>query len=895
MNKDIEKLLRDRYFLKDEKSWENLASRVSSIYPYIYDDILNMNFIPSSPTLMNCNTKGERVGTLSSCFPMGIEDSIDDIGKAVHECMLVTKAGGGVGYDFSELRSSEEVVKGIGNRLSSGPLPFIKIFNEVLDGVSQAGARRGAGISLISIFHPDILDFIKAKDDITKFTRFNFSIKIPDSFYDILKKDPSSKHKVQYKNGEFKELDITVQELWNLIVERAWKTGEPGIFNEDTARNRCTVTNLSNKVITNPCLPKYVELLTPTGIKLLEDIMIGDIIWSTEGWTTIINKESKGIKDVYEYETLHEYVLYCTEDHKVIFNGNKIKAKDTKFFDCFFTTYFVGKDKYNFDKKTIPDFKMIGEYKETCEVFDLTVDNKSHTFWCNGFNICNCGEYTNIPYTSCSLGSINLLNMLDNNNNFDWNKFENLIVKATRYINNTLDINLFPIPEIKETTLKVRAIGLGFMGLAHLLYKMNLPYSSKKAQKLIEDIILYMTLRSMKESIQIAKEENKVYPVYDKDLFLTANDRLFRRKRVKNIDIADLLKDLSIYGTINSANTSIAPTGTLSIIANTSSGVEPVFALTYTRKIEKMDKQYENMYITDPIFEEYLNQNFDDKYKEKILKEVSNNNGSCQKCKDIPEDMKNVFVVASDLTPSEHLNVLSIVNKGVSLSVSKTINLPKSATKEDISEVYQEAHNLGIIGITVYRDGSREGILVHKNSNNNIMERSAPKRPKSLPCHVYKIKVHGEDWIVFIGIYTDKETLESYPYEIFSGKIGLVDLPSNITEGCTVKTKSCTYQFEHNGEVLIKDIKQLFDSRVQEALTRLISLHLRTGTPLEFVIEQLKKSHGTIADFNISILRALKRYMKNKVSKSLCPECQSPIIFKEGCENCSKCTWSKCL
>ena len=129
MQKSVLKLLRDRYFIKDETTWSDIAIRVGSLYPDIIPDIVAMDFIPSSPTLMNCNTKGERVGTLSSCFPMKIEDSIEGIFESLKECSIVTKYAGGIGLDFSSLRSSQETVKGIGNRNSSGPLPFIKIFD----------------------------------------------------------------------------------------------------------------------------------------------------------------------------------------------------------------------------------------------------------------------------------------------------------------------------------------------------------------------------------------------------------------------------------------------------------------------------------------------------------------------------------------------------------------------------------------------------------------------------------------------------------------------------------------------------------------------------------------------------------------------------------------------
>lgn len=140
MDQAIQKLLEERYYLADENTWEDIANRVSGIYPPIKEYILNKDFIPSTPTLMNCNTNGKRLGTLSSCFPMGIGDSIDGIFESIKECALVTKYGGGIGIDFSELRSSKEEVKSI-SRMSTGPLPFLKTFDTMLDSVQQGGAR----------------------------------------------------------------------------------------------------------------------------------------------------------------------------------------------------------------------------------------------------------------------------------------------------------------------------------------------------------------------------------------------------------------------------------------------------------------------------------------------------------------------------------------------------------------------------------------------------------------------------------------------------------------------------------------------------------------------------------------------------------------------------------
>jgi ribonucleoside-diphosphate reductase alpha chain len=247
----------------------------------------------------------------------------------------------------------------------------------------------------------------------------------------------------------------------------------------------------------------------------------------------------------------------------------------------------------------------------------------------------------------------------------------------------------------------------------------------------------------------------------------------------------------------------------------------------------------------------------------------------------------------------EHLESLGIVSRNTSLSVSKTINLPSTATKEEISEVYLKAHELGVIGVTVYRDGCREGVLVHnttKDDKDSIVKTNAPKRPKKLPCHVYRSTIfnritnESEKWIVFIGL------LNEDPYEIIAGKITDIDFDHTITEGEMVKTKKDgkkVYQFIHNGSVLIDDVRGIFLNELREYVTRLMSLSLRHGAGIEYLKEVLQKS-GTIVDFNSAIVKSISKYVKGVNSKEKCPMCNDELMYSEGCVKCRSCSFSKC-
>jgi len=745
MTENITKFLNERYFLSEEKTWEDLAIRVSNIYPNIKESIKNKIFIPSSPTLMNANTNGKRKGTLSSCFTMNIEDSIEGIFDALKEGALVTKASGGVGYVFSTLRGSNEEINTL-KRNSSGPIPFMMNFNTMLDSIQQGGVRRGAGMAQFDIDHPNILEVIKLKNTEGILERLNISIRITDNFYKKLKENPNNYHEVKSKNGDIYPLKennklITVKEVWDEIINSAWKSAEPGIFNIDIAYKQCTVTNLDNIVLSNPC-----------------------------------------------------------------------------------------------------------------------------------------AEYVSIPYSSCNLGSLNLIKFVKEDKTFDFDLFEKEIRLATRFLDSVIDINDYPLDKIKETTLKIRPIGLGAMSLGNALYKMRIPYNSIESHKLIYDIFLKLTLISMDESINIAKEKGKSYPAFDYNLFIKANERLIGNRD----DIKDKIKK---YGIRNSCFTSIAPNGSISYIAGMlSGGIEPVYALVFTRKIEKLNKDYETIYIVDPTFDEYLKENYSEEKRIIILEKISKNNGSCKDIEEIPYKDRKVFITATDLSPMEHLEVLSIVAKNISLSVSKTINMPNSATKEEISDIYMKAHELGIIGVTVFRDGCRKGILNSSQHEETIIKDSnAPKRPKKLEAHLYPISVKGNKFGVIVGV------LQNRPYEVFAFHDGNIIKNSN---GFLIKESKGKYNYVCD-EYGIENIQ--LSGEAERAVTILASQLLRHGVPIKHIINTIKKISDNVTDFTTAVARVLSKYIVNgDETGEICPDCKNKIIYDNGCKRCVTCGWSGC-
>jgi len=752
MKPEILKILQERYFLKNEKTWEDLAKRISKLYPDIYEDIVNMNFLPSSPTLMNAFANGERKGTLSSCFILDVEDDMSSIMDTMKDIALVTKSCGGSGINWSKLRSKKEYVNGIG-RNSGGVLSFIGIFDSVLDGVRQ-GNRRGAGMSMLEISHGDILDFIQAKQNQDALNRSNFSVKINDAFYKTLEKDPNKEYyTIDVTTGKRRELKdnngntITYKKLWEIIIESAWKCAEPGIFNGDIAADRCTCKHISRNIGGNPC-----------------------------------------------------------------------------------------------------------------------------------------AEYTHLPLTSCNLGSLNLVKFVRKDKTFDWDKFEKIIEKSTLFLNSVIDHNEFPLEKIKQETLKARPIGLGTMGYAHMLFKMGIPFNSKEAHDLTEKIYYYCTLRSMKTSVELAKQKNKTYKYFDYETFMDANKRFWKYDKVQNLDVKELMKDIKKYGCYNSSQTSIAPSGTISFIADTSSGIEPVFGLVYSRKIEVGNKEYRTEYIVDPVFDEYIKEKYFEKIKQ-IYEYVSTHNGSCRGCDILTKEEQSIFVTAGDLTPMEHLDSLAIVANNISLSVSKTINMPTESTVKEISEVYLAAHKKGIIGATIFRNGSRDGILNHQK----VERRDIVERPDDLPCDIWETTVDGKRHIALVGLMNGT-LFEMFVTEDDKCKI---DFEKN-KNGIIRKVKSDHYDLIINGEKIIENIGELFDKK-DLGLSRVTSLLLQTGAPLTKIVKSYEKSPNFFGPKR-AVARILKKYIKDgeKAHGEQCPECNTTLQYKDGCKSCPTCGWSKC-
>lgn len=397
-----------------------------------------------------------------------------------------------------------------------------------------------------------------------------------------------------------------------------------------------------------------------------------------------------------------------------------------------------------------------------------------------------------------------------------------------------------------------------------------------------------------------------------------------KNKQYKEIEIIDIIDSQNYTFDCEVEKThhyliedGIVSHNTATFANNVSGGLEPVISLKYTRtviepsppkdliipKVIEWNRQvYEgkNWEWIKEGDENVLRTVFNDIVykiyrKQGLKREEDASDYSTLNMKNFDSSAKYVKTI-SDLTVKEHIDTMKIFATYIDSSISKTINFPNDYSFEDFKSVYIDAYNSGVIkGLTTFRLGTMASfITIDDNGNGNgngkrIIREELPERPKSLQCHIYRITVKGEKWIVFVGLYKNE------PFEVFAGKVNMIEIKDSIEEGTITRIKSGHYQFEYHGKVLIPNIIDIFENSEQEALTRMISTALQAGSPIDEVISQLNKSHGTIVDFNKSIIRALKKYMKEKESKEKCEYCGSSLIFVEGCVQCKNCNFSKCL
>ncbi|MFQ5497558.1 MAG: adenosylcobalamin-dependent ribonucleoside-diphosphate reductase [Nitrosopumilus sp.] len=329
-----------------------------------------------------------------------------------------------------------------------------------------------------------------------------------------------------------------------------------------------------------------------------------------------------------------------------------------------------------------------------------------------------CGEQSLYPYESCNLGSINLVNFVkrqaDGSHEFDWQRYEETIRKTTRFLDNIIDVNNYPVQEINVASKESRRIGLGVMGVADLLYKLRIPYNSKEGYDLQAKLSEALTYYSMEESVALAKSRGE-FPLCSTTEYpegkIPVAGYYEKPKESHSYEWDPLIDKIKKHGIRNVLTTTVAPTGTLSMIADCSNGMEPAFALVFEKRVTVGRFFYTNKIVEEALKEHGL-------YTDEILEKIADNYGSLKGIEEIPQWMQDVFVTAMDIHWADHLMAQGVWQDWIGNAIAKTINMPYDVTAEDVKSAYLLAHELGLKGMTVYRDGSRHKQVLHMTSEN---------------------------------------------------------------------------------------------------------------------------------------------------------------------------------
>ncbi len=359
-----------------------------------------------------------------------------------------------------------------------------------------------------------------------------------------------------------------------------------------------------------------------------------------------------------------------------------------------------------------------------------------------------CGEEPLYDYESCNLASINLAKFVKYDDEgkpyFDWDEYAYVIQKVAKYLDNAIDVNKFPLPEIDHNTKLTRRIGVGMMGLADALFKLGIAYNSKEGFDFMRKATEYLTFYAYKYSVEAAKKRGS-FPLYEKSRYRKGELPVegFYHPEIWNLPWDELAEEIKKYGVRNGMVTTCPPTGSVSMIADTSSGIEPIFALVYKKSVTVGE-----FYYVDPVFEAELKKR--GLWSDEILKKISDNYGSVQGLEEIPEDMQRIFVTAMDIHWLDHILAQANIQLWLTDSASKTINMPNDATVEDVKAAYLLAYKLGCKGITVYRDGS---LSVQVYSVEGEKRQRVKAKPSTYAVEKLKAVVEAEPWLAkFINV-----------------------------------------------------------------------------------------------------------------------------------------------
>ena len=795
--------LEDNYYEKTpDDMHRRLAkefARIEANYPEsmsedeIYNLFKDFKYIVPQGSPMSGIGNPFQIQSLSNCFVISSpEDSYGGILYTDQQQVQIMKRRGGVGFDISNIRPRGKTCENAA-RTTDGIGVFMERFSNSCREVAQGG-RRGALMLSISVHHPQVMDFIKMKQDLTKVTGANVSIRVSDHFMEAVKKDLKYEQRwpVDSENPEITE-DVYAREVWDALIECAHNSAEPGVLFWDTATR-----------------------MTPADI------------YADEG-------------------------------------------------------------------------------------FGSTSTNP-------------CGEIILSPGDSCRLMLVNLVSFVKHpftkKAEFEWGKYAQIVQKGQRLMDDMIDLEIEQIdkiiakvdsdPEpdrvkriekemwgfIKDQALRGRRTGLGITGLGDALAMLGVQYGSDESIDTVEEFYKWLALNSYDASIQMAQERG-AFPIcnVEKELghpFLS---------RIINVFTPEQQERYAKFGRRNIANTTTAPAGSVSCLTQTTSGIEPAFMLYYKRrrKINPQDGDVRVDFVDDlgDKWQEYSV--YHHKFKDWI-NASSDPNIDLIDDEDLVQMSPYAGATANEINWRNKVNMQAAAQKWVCHAISNTTNLPNDIDVDTVKDIYMMGWETGCKGLTIYRDGSRSGVLVSNEEKEEeiFSTRHAPKRPETLDCDIIHTSVKGQKWVVLVGLMDGK------PYEVIGGEAEMIELPRRIKNGTLTKrafkTTNSKYDLsmgDGDDKLNIKDVVSVFANANFAGYTRTISLALRHGVPVQYLVEQMQKDkEADLFSFSKVIARCLKNYIDDgtKASKQTCTNCgaEGTIIYQEGCQTCTACGFGAC-
>jgi ribonucleoside-diphosphate reductase alpha chain len=652
-------------------------------------------FEPNSPTLMNA---GRPLGQLSACFVLPVEDALANGKNGIYDTLksmaIIHQSGGGTGFGFSKLRAKGSMVRST-TGVASGPISFMKLYDASTDAVKQGGTRRGANMGILRVDHPDVLEFISCKEDLTQVTNFNISVAVTEKFMQAVK-NKTSYDLIDPSNGSVVG-QLDANEVWDKMILGAWRTGEPGCFFIDEANRFNPVPHLGPYEATNPC-----------------------------------------------------------------------------------------------------------------------------------------GEQPLLPYDVCNLGSVNV-GLYVKDGQMDWDAYRRDIRLSTHFLDNIIDVNKYPLPEIDALSKRIRRIGLGVMGFADALIRLGIAYDSAEGVAFGKKVMEFLDVESKKESERLANERGP-FPEWARSIW-GPDETCARDENGQRIRPMQMLRNCNV--------TTVAPTGTISIIAGCSSGLEPIFAVAFMRnQAGVMMPDVNEDFVAIAKKEGWYSAGL----MEAIAKEGHVN------FPEIPPRWQRVFVTANAIAPEWHVRMQAAFQDHCDSAISKTTNFGHAATVEDVRAIYEMAYDMKCKGVTVYRDGSRDAQVLSTGATATAAAKRA--EPAAAVAAVAEKVESRREVGELMGQLAEKDAeIERLRKQLFDAEAET--LQRRAKRSRPDKLRGTTHRLETPlGTMFVNitedDKNQPFEVFITlgkaggsamadaEAMGRLISLALRSGIPIMEVHRQLR-------------------------------------------------------